>query len=124
MGNVSGPWFDARGDMYIEDVASEIVSELIQQGQSEAQLLMAQTFQNPTPYYETQVQFYQVSDWEGVVDDRGIIYGPWLEGVGSRNKTTRFKGYWNWRNATRILQKYANDLSRMAADRLADRMNR
>lgn len=31
------------------------------------------------------------------IGDGGIIYGPWLEGVGSRNKTTRFKGYAHYR---------------------------
>lgn len=31
------------------------------------------------------------------IGDGGIIYGPWLEGVGSRNATTRFKGYAHYR---------------------------
>ncbi len=34
---------------------------------------------------------------EDVVTDSGIIYGAWLEGTGSRNRTTRFKGYFMWR---------------------------
>jgi hypothetical protein len=35
-----------------------------------------------------------------VVNDRGIVYGPWLEGVGSRNfPKTRFKGYASFRRA-------------------------
>lgn len=31
------------------------------------------------------------------IGDGGIVYGPWLEGVGSRNATTRFKGYRHYR---------------------------
>jgi hypothetical protein len=124
MGSVSGPWFDARGDMYVDDMCAEIVDKVTQQGYSEVMLLLSMTIRNPTPYYETQVQHYQVSDFEGVVDDRGIIYGPWLEGVGSSNQSTRFKGYHNWRDATRILQKYASDLAARARDRFADRMGR
>jgi hypothetical protein len=32
-----------------------------------------------------------------------VIYGPWLEGVGSRNATTRFKGYAMFRRAAQTL---------------------
>jgi hypothetical protein len=34
-------------------------------------------------------------------------YGPWLEGTGSRNDTTRFKGYHGFRIATQELVKTA-----------------
>jgi len=56
------------------------------------------SIRHPTPYYETQI----LNEPDGdayVVNDRGIIYGPWLEGVGSRNRTTRFKGYFSLRRA-------------------------
>ncbi len=47
----------------------------------------------PTPYYETQI----VTERQGndlVVHDSGVIYGPWLEGTGSRNAPeTSFAGY-------------------------------
>ena len=29
----------------------------------------------------------------GRLHDNNVVYGPWLEGVGSRNGTTRFRGY-------------------------------
>lgn len=45
-----------------------------------------------TPYYRTKIR---VSS--NRVDDSNVIYGPWLEGTGSRNKTTRFKGYFTFR---------------------------
>ena len=41
-------------------------------------------------YSEAKVGYHQVGD-------SGIIYGHWLEGTGSRNRTTRFKGYFMWR---------------------------
>jgi hypothetical protein len=31
-----------------------------------------------------------------------VIYGPWLEGTGSRNATTRFKGYASFRRAAQV----------------------
>jgi hypothetical protein len=45
---------------------------------------------------------------ESIVTTENAMYGPWLEGVGSRNLTTRFKGYWGFREATRILEAEAD----------------
>jgi hypothetical protein len=40
----------------------------------------------------------------------GPVYGPWLEGVGSRNATTRFKGYRAFRKAANALERHIEDL--------------
>lgn len=40
-----------------------------------------------------------------VVTDGGIIYGHWLNGTGSRNLTTRFKGYFMWRKAFQAMER-------------------
>jgi len=39
------------------------------------------------------------------ISDGGVIYGPWLEGTGSRNKTTRFKGYASFRRVGQWLER-------------------
>ena len=49
---------------------------------------------------------------QGVVHDSGIIYGPWLEGVSSRNDATRFKGYRMFRNAVQDLNRIAPTILR------------
>jgi hypothetical protein len=41
----------------------------------------------------------------GIITDSGVVYGPWLEGTGSRNKTTRFKGYKSFRRTKQYLLK-------------------
>lgn len=41
----------------------------------------------------------------GILWDKNIIYGPWLEGTGSRNRTTRFKGYASFRKTRDWLDK-------------------
>lgn len=38
-------------------------------------------------------------------------YGPWLEGTGSRNQTTRFKGYHGFRRAAQQLDGIAGDVA-------------
>jgi hypothetical protein len=40
-----------------------------------------------------------------VISDRGVVYGPWLEGTGSRNQTTRFKGYASFRRVRDWLER-------------------
>ena len=44
--------------------------------------------------------------WE--VHDSGIVYGPWLEGVGSRNyPVTRFRGYSTFRKVAQEIERKA-----------------
>ncbi len=51
-----------------------------------------------------------------IIWDSGVVYGPWLEGVSSRNERSRFKGYGMFRKtnaalniaAPRLLQKHIN----------------
>ena len=38
-----------------------------------------------------------------LVHDTPVVYGPWVEGVGSRNATTRFKGHHAFRLAAQQL---------------------
>lgn len=38
-------------------------------------------------------------------------YGPWLEGVGSRNESTRFKGYHGFRRAGQELDQQASRIA-------------
>lgn len=69
---------------------------------ADVQQILNRDIRHPTPYYETQVTLQQVRE-DYVVHDRGIVYGPWLEGVSYRNQTTRFKGYHAFRRATQEL---------------------
>lgn len=53
---------------------------------------------------------------ETVVTTELATYGPWLEGTGSRNQTTRFKGYHGYRKAAQELDRVAGDLASKAID--------
>lgn len=46
-----------------------------------------------------------------VTDSHGVAYGPWLEGTGSRNSKTRFKGYFSARRATSEVNSHATDIA-------------
>lgn len=69
---------------------------LAQEGVNRVKDRLGQVLQNPTGYYESRIQVDRRSQYRGI-SDGGVVYGGWLEGVDSRNKTTRFKGYRTFR---------------------------
>lgn len=50
-------------------------------------------------------------------------YGPWLEGSGSRNATTRFKGYHGFRRAAQELDGRAEELTEKSLQPYIERCN-
>jgi hypothetical protein len=60
---------------------------------------------------------------ETVVTTELATYGPWLEGTGSRNETTRFKGYHGYRKAAQELDRVAGDLADVAIRPYVEEMN-
>lgn len=107
---MTGPFFKAPKQSAIRHLLDDITKEVADDGLSEVQTLMDAAFKNPTPYYETMVIADRVGH-DMVIHDRGIVYGPWLEGVGSRNKTTRFKGYSHWRRTFQYLKKQVDGIT-------------
>jgi hypothetical protein len=90
---VSGPLLtgDAMGlvDRFIVDATWVIGAQAL----ADVHQILDAKIQNPTPFYETQLMEERQTPEIVWVHDRGIVYGPWLEGTGSRNRTTQFKGY-------------------------------
>jgi hypothetical protein len=95
----SGPLFD--GTLYSKvalavDAAEE---EIATQGANHLRDdLGVPPFKNPTGWYRSHVTQKRMGAY-WTIWDSGVIYGPWLAGVGSRNATSRFKGYAHWRRA-------------------------
>jgi hypothetical protein len=101
---VSGPLFDGRAQNAVKDFARTTRREVARQAKANVAMLLDRYLKDPTPYYETQLFI----DWgdPDVVKNHVKVYGPWLEGTGSRNAPkTRFKGYGHWREATRLTQR-------------------
>ncbi len=58
------------------------------------------------------------------IRDNNAVYGPWLEGTGSRNApTTRFPGYHSFRRATQQVEAHAAEYARPAVDAFVDEVN-
>jgi hypothetical protein len=93
---VSGPLFDGRAHLAVEaylDAATKLVAE---HAANLVKTRLDQVLQHPTGHYRSLIQTdRQQNEW--AVTDSNCVYGPWLEGVGSRNETTAFKGYGTFR---------------------------
>ncbi|MFL1903082.1 hypothetical protein ACJWDR_28855 [Streptomyces tauricus] len=95
-----GPLFDGRAARAMQDACDDALDDLAAFAEERVLLGTSASFKTRTPYYETMVTTTRVTSDVALVHDQGVIYGPWLEGVGSRNApVTRFAGYGHWRKA-------------------------
>lgn len=117
-----GPLFDGRAAHAVTAFLEEAKDDVAHQAYSNVMANLNASIRNPTPYYETQVTVDRAGA-NRVVNDRGIIYGPWLEGVGSRNKTTRFKGYFSFRRAVHKTRTEATGVAERTLRKYLPRMN-
>jgi len=106
----SGPLFDGRFQAGMLEITAEIVDKLAVEGQRRWLAGLDATLRRPTGAYRSRID-HQSSATKARVHDNRVIYGPWLEGTGSRNKTTRFKGYANARRAAQLLDAGAVHLA-------------
>jgi hypothetical protein len=117
----SGPIFDGRAVAALHEYKDDMLDRVGAQGLADVQFMLDRSIRHPTPYYETQITVERAGN-ERIVHDRGIIYGPWLEGVGSRNRTTRFKGYFSFRRARQALDRKAGPIAEATLQRYLPRM--
>ena len=84
----------------------------------------SQTFTSHSGHksYTTAVSVDHANE-EAVTTDLAT-YGPWLEGSGSRNESTRFKGYHGFRRAGQELDRQAREIAERAMEPHAEAMNR
>jgi len=103
-----GPLFDDRARRYFDEFAEELGDDGAEWALDDIKRTFHTHFKDPTGYYESNVRIRNGSEgpevWDGGM--AGPVYGPWLEGVGSRNSpVTRFRGYGAFRKAATRLQQ-------------------
>lgn len=117
-----GPLFDGRADTAAHDFVQDWERSLARRAKERWVSLLKSTIRNPTPHYWNQIDAVPAgAGWK--IWDRMVIYGPWLEGVGSRNKTTRFKGYWNFRKMSTEMNIAASPVGERLLEAYVRRMN-
>jgi hypothetical protein len=106
----TGPLTDGRAAEAARAFTHAAEDQIAQDGVDMVHAALHEVLRHPTGYYESHIRADNLGA-DPVIDDGGVIYGPWLEGVGSRNRTTRFKGYFTFRRVTQQLQSRAGEIA-------------
>lgn len=108
----TGPIYDGRADTALSAYVDDLHRTVAQEGQDLVGLQLIKVLKHPTGYYESRIRHDRVSATTSRVSDSNVIYGPWLEGVGSRNyPVTRFKGYATFRKVVGQLRRRARPVA-------------
>jgi hypothetical protein len=117
-----GPVLDGSAPVQVDEWLEQAKDDVAARAYAQVMTNLDQSIKRPTPYYETQI-IIQTLQTDRVVHDRGIVYGPWLEGVSSRNRTTRFKGYASFRRAKQDVGNQVPALLRPSLRNLLERLS-
>lgn len=99
-----GPMFDGRADAAAVEMCNEAERAVAIHGSALVRARQNATFKVQTPYYRTHTQARKtLGGWR--ITGPSVAYGDWLEGTGSRNRTSRFKGYFIFRTMTAVIQR-------------------
>lgn len=119
--NAKGPIFDGRAPSIMLEFAEDVGKSVAAEGAAAVRTSFEGFVQNPTGKYSRSIGVVRYGGrW--VVNDGGMVYGPWLAGVGSRNATSRFKGYPHWRRAAQQLRKRSGAIARGILPRYVRRL--
>ncbi len=118
----SGAYFSTDVESGMTRTTEEWTENLAKLGAADIRATQNTTFRTQTPYARLQTEAVpEAPGWK--IWDKGLVYGPWLEGTGSRNKTSRFKGYRIWRSAVSRINARAVSIGQPIIARWLGRMN-
>lgn len=101
-GPISSGQMTRDAAMYSHDVAEKLAEEAKDEWVDNLQ----GSIRNPTPYYWTRIAVRPITSTRYEVHDHDIVYGPWLEGTGSRNAPNSiFPGYWSQARAKETMKR-------------------
>jgi hypothetical protein len=91
---LAGPTVEGFATPMVEKMLEGATHEVADYAKFQVMITEEETFINPTGYYTSKTTLTPLSPTSYSLNDGMVIYGPWLEGVGSRNApVTRFPGY-------------------------------
>lgn len=133
---LKGPVFSPTGPD-VGDSIRDTITEIVLTGEREARLMAqpspAGLFRSreyaaahgyfQTGHYNRSINGRVTDSMHGMIADSNVVYGPRLEGVSSRNQSTRFKGYAIFRKTAQKLQGLAGGILKKHMDKLTARLN-
>ena len=124
-----------KGNRMFDQMTNELVQRMVEIG--EQKLTQTLRFRPAGVYLSVQqARKGQASDgiysknvqgktqWmKGTIDDGNVVYGPWLEGISSRNQSTRFKGYASFRRTAQWMTSRIRPETKAVVARWTRKMN-
>lgn len=115
---LSGPVLEGSGPRIVDIFVQVMTDDLGDEGVRRVRERLGRVLKHPTGYYSSRIVKTTRMDEADVTDSR-VVYGPWLEGIGSRNQQTRFKGYRTFQITSQLLDSTAEqflqrDIARMS----------
>lgn len=101
----------------------DINDAIAQEGVKRIRARLGTVLKNPTGYYESNIVVDRRQTYRGI-SDSGVVYGGWLEGVSSRNRTTRFKGYRTFRIIKQELDQEKRQIAQPMINKFLNEMQR
>lgn len=121
--NATGAVIDGHADDIVrqgmEDIEEAVADDLMTLIRADLRTVL----RHPSGRFQSAAPAMQKTGDTIKVNDGGVIYGPWLEGTGSRNATTRFKGYSTFRRMAQQAQDRAATTVAPEVDRMVERLN-
>lgn len=119
-----GPFFESgRRNAVMRKLEHDTQDEIDRYAVDLIVTLLAAVLKHPTGYYQSKIRAHRHST-HTIIDDGRVVYGPWLEGTGSRNyPVTRFKGYHTFRRASQILPEKAHAIARRNVHKAVRELN-
>jgi hypothetical protein len=116
MTTTSGPLFDGRAESAASRYVVSMQEDVAQHGVDLVRLRLPAVLRADTGRYEARIHTERQDD-DVIVTDTPVIYGPWLEGDGSRDAPkTRFKGYSTFRITSQVLDLATEDIAQHDLD--------
>lgn len=122
--NVSGPLFDGTAELAVTAWLDATKKDVADLGVTEIKNRAAKMNKSgrSTGHYASTINTRESGPYhDQVINDGGVVYGPWLEGNTKRNDSTRFKGYSQFRRTRTKLKSLYGDV---AQDKLTEYINR
>ncbi|MEU8362324.1 hypothetical protein AB0C27_40530 [Nonomuraea sp. NPDC048882] len=120
---MKGPIVEGRAAGILDGFTEDAVDAVAEQGFRDIGFTLHRVLKHPTGYYQSRIRNRQLGPTTRVLYDDRVIYGPWLEGVGSRNApATRFEGYFTFRRVAQGLKRKAGPLAQAAVRRNLGRL--
>lgn len=112
----SGPLFDGRADAIMDRYIEQSRQDIAQEGVNRIHAHLEEVLKHNSGIYEAHIHTERQAD-DLVITDTPIVYGPWLEGTGSRNfPRTRFPGYRTFRLISQRLEAEAGEIAQRTLD--------